>query len=444
VELPKVLAEAVSSKGLPGAAAAVLHQGEVTEAAAGVLNVRTGVEATPESIFQIGSISKVYTATLILQLVDAGLVDLDAPVQQYLPEFHVADGAASAQITLRNLLTHTSGFDGGDFFFDGGRGDDCLARYVAALADLRQITPPGAYWSDNNAGFTVLGRIIEVVTGQVWDAALRDRLLAPAGLESTVTLPEDALMFRAAAGHQPGADGGNVLANRWMLDRTAGPAGLICASAADVVGFARLHLEDGRGVLSPAGVKAMQQQQALMPGESDIGCGLSWLVRTIDGVRSIGHNGGTLGQAAFLSLFPDQGVAISLLTNGPTGGLVWQEVSEHVTSELGLPSLKVSYPSPPDPLPDLDLSKYVGRYERRAVHSSVGIEDGKLVLTMEYVGVEYDLRPPPPVPIVPIDAQTFVALGPDGKPAMSVQFLEPDGEGRPQLFFAARMARRVA
>jgi hypothetical protein len=77
------------------------------------------------------------------------------------------------------------------------------------------------------------------------------------------------------------------------------------------------------------------------------------------------------------------------------------------------------------------------------VHSTVSLEEGALKLTMQYVGIEYDLRPPPPVPIVPVDAQTFVAVGPDGKPAMSVQFLEPDADGRPQLFFAARMARRA-
>jgi CubicO group peptidase (beta-lactamase class C family) len=218
----------------------------------------------------------------------------------------------------------------------------------------------------------------------------------------------------------------------------------VCASAADVIGFARLHLEDGLGVVSPASVKAMQQRHVLMPGESDTGFGLGWLVRDIDGVRTVGHNGGTLGQYAFLALFPDHGVAIALVTNGPTGALVWQDVTAEITSELGLPLLKVVYPTPPTEPPQLDLAKYVGRYERRAVHSTVSLDDGALTLGMEYVGVEYDLRPPPPVPIVPVDAETFVAIGPDGAPAMSVQFLEPDADGEPQLFFASRMARRTA
>src|SRR4051812_32194223 len=132
-DLQEILDKAVAGAGLPGASAAVLVDGEVIEAAAGVLNVRTGVEATTDSLFQIGSITKVYTTTLIMQLVDAGLVDIDAPVRTYIPSFRVADDAASAAITVRHLLTHTSGFDGGDFFFDGGRGDDTMERYVAGL-----------------------------------------------------------------------------------------------------------------------------------------------------------------------------------------------------------------------------------------------------------------------------------------------------------------------
>jgi CubicO group peptidase (beta-lactamase class C family) len=443
-DLAEVLQGSIASKKLPGASMAVLLDGALVEASAGVLNVRTGVETTTDTLFQIGSITKVYTATLVMQLVDAGLVQLDAPVRTHLPEFAVADAAATEAITVRHLLTHTSGFDGGDHFFDGGRGDDTMARYVASLAELSQISAPGAMWSYNNAGFGVLGRIVEVVTGQVWDDALRDRLLRPAGLGSTVSLPEDALLFRTAAGHQAGDDGNPELVARWGLNRSSGPAGLICATAADVVGFARVHLEDGRGVLSPASVKAMQQEQIGFPGETEAACGLGWIIRDLVGVRTIGHNGGTLGQLAFLSAVPDRGFAIALLTNGPTGAAVWQEVVEHVTSRLGLPSHKATLPKPPSEVPDLDLTKYVGRYERKAVHSTVSLDDDHLTLGVEYVGIEYDLKPPPAVPIVPVDAQTFVALGPDGEPAMSMQFLDFDDDGRPQLFFAARLAKRAS
>ena len=442
-DLRDALSARIEAKGVPGASAAVLFDGQVVEAAAGVLNLRTGVEATPDSLFQIGSITKVYTASLVMQLVDAGSVELDAPVRLYLPEFAVADAEASEAITVRHLLSHTAGFDGGDFFYDGGRGDDTLARYVAALAQLDQLSAPGEIWSYNNAGFTVLGRLVEVVTGQLWDDALRERLVEPAGLDHSVTFAEDALLFRTAGGHQPGEDGEPRLVRKWGLNRSAGPAGIICASAADVVAFARIHLEDGKGLLSPASVKAMQEEQVRFPGETEAGCGLGWIVRQLDGAKAIGHNGGTVGQLAFLTAVPERGFAMALLTNGTSGVAVWQEMCAHVTDRLGLPSHTPVLPKPPAEPPDLDLALYAGRYERRAVHTTVYVEDGKLLASVEYVDVPYDLTPPPPMPLTPVDAETFVVLGPDGEPVASMHFLDFGGDGRPQKLFAARLSRRV-
>src|SRR4051794_13761958 len=145
---------------VPGAALAVLVDGEVHELATGVLHRGTGVAATVDSVFQIGSISKVYTATLVLQLAEAGGLDLDAPVLSVLPEFAVADAEATKSVTVRQLLNHTSGIDG-DFFHDTGRGDDCVARYVEACARLRQNHAPGATMSYCNSGFKILGRVVE-------------------------------------------------------------------------------------------------------------------------------------------------------------------------------------------------------------------------------------------------------------------------------------------
>jgi CubicO group peptidase (beta-lactamase class C family) len=446
-DLQAVLDAAVQKAGLPGAGLAVLLDGEIVEAASGVLNTRTGVEVTTDSVFQIGSVTKVYTATLVMQLVDAGLVDLDVPVRTYVPEFRVADADATESITVRQLLTHTSGFDGGDHFVDTGRGDDCVARYVEGLGELEQLTAPGALWSYNNAGFTVLGRLIELVTGQVWDDALRDRLLAPAGLVSSMTLPEEALLFRTAAGHVLGDDGKPVPVKRWAIDRSGGPAGAIVATPADVLGFGRIHLDDGRSasgdqLLSPASVKAMQEEQIRMTGGA-VGFGLGWMLGETDGERTISHNGGTLGQSAFFHVLPDRGFAICLLTNGPTGALVWQAVTTHVFDKaLGLQAPKPGLPPVPEEAPDLDLTKYEGRYERRAVHTTCKVVDGALTATIEYVGVPYDLKPPPPMPLRAVDESTFVAFAGE-QPAMAMHFLDFDDDGRPSLLFAARVARRV-
>src|SRR3712207_978478 len=121
------LEELAAKYDVPGASVAVLTGDEVTTAAIGVLNRETGVEATTDSLFQIGSITKVYTAALVERLVERGQLDLDEPVRTYLPEFQVADETATRTVTLRHLLSHCSGIDG-DHFEDTGRGDDVLEK----------------------------------------------------------------------------------------------------------------------------------------------------------------------------------------------------------------------------------------------------------------------------------------------------------------------------
>ena len=254
--------------------------------------------------------SKVWTATLAMQLVDEGKLDLDAPVAEVLPELRLADAEVAKTVTMRHLLTHTSGIDG-DVFTDTGRGDDCVEKYVALLAEQKQNHPLGATWSYCNAGFVLAGRVIEKLTGLTWDAALRQQICAPLGLRHTVTLPEEALLFRTAAGHVD-VTGDPVLAPVWQLPRSLGPAGLICSTPADVLAFARMHLTgglaaDGTRVLSAASAAAMTELQADLPDKYSLGdsWGIGWIRFGWDGQRLVGHDGNTIGQAAFLRVLPD-------------------------------------------------------------------------------------------------------------------------------------------
>src|SRR5690606_4998607 len=142
--LQKRLDEACVRHGVVGASLAVLHDGVIQTAASGVLNVDTGVDVTPDSVFQIGSIGKVFTATLLMQLVDEGAVGLDAPVRRYLPDFAIADEAASAQITVRHLLAHTSGIDG-DYLPPDDPSGPSSDGYVRKMRALALLHPVGAY-----------------------------------------------------------------------------------------------------------------------------------------------------------------------------------------------------------------------------------------------------------------------------------------------------------
>jgi CubicO group peptidase (beta-lactamase class C family) len=197
---------------VPGVTVAVAVGDEVIEYAAGVLNLNTGVEATTDSLFEIGSITKTFTATLVMQLVDEGLVDLDEPVRTYVPEFATPDREAAERVTVRQLLCHTSGIDG-DVFDDFGCGDDALARYTEALKSRRQLHALGQMFSYCNSGYSVLGRLIERVSGLLsWDVALqagmsrvgsRARRMTRVSSVSSPRGSQGALRARWAAGSAP-------------------------------------------------------------------------------------------------------------------------------------------------------------------------------------------------------------------------------------------------
>ena len=373
-----------------GASLAFAVGDDTALAATGVLNLRTGTPVTVDSVFQIGSITKVWTATLVMQLVDEGLVDLDAPLRTYLPDFRILDDAISAGVTARHLLNHTSGI-GGDFFPDTGRGDDCVARYVAEMADQPASHPLGATMSYCNAGFVVLGRVIEVVRGQSWDAVLRERLFAPLDLTSAGTLPEEALLWGAAVGHF-----GTEVSSQWGLPRAIGPAGLVQARAVDLLAFARLHLTDGvtaagERVLSVEATRAMRAAQATIPEPWTSGSevGLGWMLS--DWGRPVfGHDGQTLGQTAYLQVVPGRPgrapVSVALLTNSNDS----QELSRVLFSELLAEHAGITVPEPPQPPAEpvaSDPAEIVGTYERALMAYVVEERDGDLVLIARPSGV---------------------------------------------------------
>src|ERR1700733_14837260 len=296
---------------VPGAAIGVYSGGQVTDFAAGVLSHATGVEATADSVFQIGSITKTWTGTLVMQLVDEGLLDIDQPGVPYLPDFTLADSAAAKAMTVRQLLNHTAGFEG-DIFTDTGTNDDCVEKYVATLATDPQLFAPGEMFSYNNAGYCVLGRIVEVLRGKPFDQALRDHLFAPLGLTHAATDAYSAILFRAAVGHLPGAgpDDNPVPAPIWSLVMSNAPAGSALAMRPrDLLTFAAMHLNggqaaDGSQVLSAESAAAMRAKGAEVPPLGLMGThwGLGFELFDFPGGFIFGHDGGTIGQGRFLRI----------------------------------------------------------------------------------------------------------------------------------------------
>ena len=444
------LVELMAAHRVPGATLGILHDGTVTATGAGVLSKGTGVEVTPDSLFQIGSITKVWTATLVMQLADEGRLDLDAPVADVLPGFRVGDPGVSRAVTTRHLLTHTSGIDG-DVFTDCGRGDDCVEQYVAGLAGVGQNHPLGATWSYCNSGYVVAGRIVEQLTGVTWDAALRERLAVPLGLGRTVTLPEDALLHRTAVGHVGEPHEDPAPTTTWLLPRSMGPAGLITASVEDVLAFARMHLDggvaaNGSRVLSGASCGAMTAREAELPDTYTLGdsWGLGWVRYGWDGERLLGHDGNTLGQSAFLRLLPSRDVAVALLTNGGNTRDLFEDLYREIFTAVAGVEMPRALKPPPSP-PPVDPDRYVGRYERSGMTTEVYAADDALTLRATTTGPLAELRPEPvhEFPLVPIEPDLFVLRAPGETTWTPVTFYSLD-DGTRYVHYGARANPLVA
>ena len=447
--LPGLLAE----HKIPGAAVAVSVGDEVVDHAAGVLNTATGVAATADSIFQVGSITKVWTSTLAMQLADGGELELDAPVRRYLPGFRLADEAAAAAVTVRQLMSHTAGFEG-DIFTDTGRNDDCVEKYVDSLAEAHQVFAPGAMFSYNNAGFGVLGRIIEVLRGKPFAACLRERLIAPLGLTHTAIGAEQAILFRAAAGHLPlVGDGPAQPVPVWNLPASSVAAGsLLTMRARDVLGFARMHLRgglaaDGTALLSPRSAAAMREPQVELPPLPTMGdaWGLGWAVHRWPGGTVVGHVGGTFGQSAFLRLVPERDVAIALLANGGDVVPAYAEIFGFLLRELAgvqMPALLVP-PAAPEPV---EAVRYAGTYTSPAADLVVsGDQDGRLWLLERPKGVfAQSGEPPEREEFVRLDGETFVGVTAQQGVHGTVVFLGDDGQGHSLYLHGGRASRRLA
>ncbi|MFJ2756284.1 serine hydrolase domain-containing protein [Nocardioides sp. NPDC087217] len=368
-ELPALMAR----RRVPAAAVGVLQDGQVLDHAYGILNLATGVEATTDSLFQVGSITKLWTTDLVMQLVDEGRVGLDDEIRRHLPGFAVADEEAAATITIRQLLSHTAGFEG-DVFTDHGPGDDAVERFIASMGDLPQIFAPGERFSYSNAGFAVLGRLVEVLRGTTWDRALQERLAAPLGLTHIATTAYDAIRFRAAMGHiDPAPEHVLRPGPAWGMARASGPVGaMLSMRVRDLLGFAAMHLAGGTApggtrVVSAASCAEMLTRQVDHPASTRSDArGLGWSLDDLSqGI--VGHDGQTIGQSAFFRMVPEHGLAVALLTNGGDTYGLYHDVVGHLLDDLAGVRIAPDPVPPSEPPAGFDTGRLLGTYRARIV-----------------------------------------------------------------------------
>lgn len=448
------LADLIDRFHVPGAAIAVWQDGVLHEAAAGIVNLNTQVEATTDTLFQIGSITKLYTTALVLQLVDEGRLSLDVPVRTYLPDFRVADEYLSQHVTLRHLLSHTSGIDG-DYFKDAGRGEDRIEKFVALLTEVPSLHPLGHMFAYCNVGFVIAGRIVEVATGLTWDKAIRQKLIKPLGTPMFSTLPEQAMRHRTAIGHLGNRESGLAVSPIAFLAQSNAPAGSMpMARAADLIPFAQALMGDGTApngqrLMSPESTKLFQTAQVICPegGPMDaLGLGAFLWNWAGNGDKDksynvFGHDGSTIGQAAFLRIHPASGTIVALLTNGGDG----KDLSHTMMSRVFAAAAGIAPPAAPDIMTkaDHDLQDFVGTYKRSSETAVVRAEGDQLYCAVMPAGDYALIGSPPEVELFPVGKNRFISRPAGMSQPVNFNFLEPDETGRTKyLYSGARVLTR--
>ncbi|MGJ5820411.1 serine hydrolase domain-containing protein [Paludibaculum fermentans] len=402
---------AMQDSGTPGAAIAVIHHGQVVyEKAFGVSDVETQARVTPQTLFRIGSTTKMFTAAAVLTLVEEGRVDLDKPIATYVPALPAKIGT----LTLRQLLSHTAGL--GDRGSGHGRHDDsALGDAIRALPPEIVELDPGAVYSYSSLGYWIAGLVLESVSGKPFADAVAERVFQPLGMTRTTFRPLTAMTYPFAQQHEGSAKQVPRLLRPFADDSSTWPGGSLFSSAHELSRFALAFLQqgklDGKQVLPAAVIAAMTQPHAAIPGGSEHYT--YGLVASDDrGVFTLSHGGARVGFGSLIVLAPQQQAAVLVVTNrsGSTLSSVVQKALE-----LALP-LGPEEPQPPAPsaIPEETLKSYTGTYAGGGWRIAITQEAGHLVLTFE--GKSYPAQPAPGVRFTtegPLSDFVFVP-GPDG------------------------------
>jgi CubicO group peptidase (beta-lactamase class C family) len=391
------ITEQMESHHVPGVAVGVLRKGQELTAGFGVTNLENPLPVTPETLFQVGSISKTFTATTVMRLVEMGKLDLDTPICTYLPDLQLADEQTAKNATIRHLLTHTGGWVG-DYFDDFGQGETALAQIVEKMAGLDQLIPLGKVFSYNNSGFYLAGRVIEMVTGSSFEYAVKELVFDPLGLKMAYYFPEDLLTYRFASGHL--VDGEVVkVARPWAVPRASAPAGGVVSNIPTLLQYARFHMGDGTApdgtrLLSKESISLIQSPQFSAGDRLEIG--LSWFISHLNQFDMIDHGGSTNGQMAGLYLIPERSFALAILTNSSRGSILNRSAIRFALKNW----LNEELPDPaPLNLTTEELALYAGRYYSRLNLTEIFLEEGRLILKIiPQGGFPTPESPPSPAP----------------------------------------------
>lgn len=398
-ELAEILRTEVERHRVPGAAAGVLVDGECHTAAHGVTNVEHPLEVDETTLFQVGSITKTFTSTAVMLLVEAGALSLDDPVAKHLPELGRTTGLDLDAITVEHLLSHQAGFDGDHLFV--GR----VADTLDALRGARELFAPGTEYSYNNAAFSITGAVIETVSGRPFESFVRERLLRPLDLRTACFSADDAITHRVAAPHFVLGDLRLVIRGLgwqpgWELGPVDRPAGGLIASVEHLLAWCRFQLTgtavDGTALISRESLSRLHTPVVTEDLTSAVG--LDWFVRSTDGVTTIEHGGLTAGYCSTLVVAPERNVGVVCLTHATNGAAVNETVRRWALEHAA--GIRERDPEP-DPSIPVDATRFAGTflYPFGLLTLSAGDSPGTILVTTTPREDVDGWKPPPDPPM---------------------------------------------
>ena len=323
-KLDSVLEEIVARWGIPGLGIGIVDGGEITYARGfGVQSLETQVSVTPDSIFCLASIGKCFVASAVLQLVEAGKLELDLPLTRYLPYFRLADERFQ-QITIRQILSHTSGMpdmaeDEYDDLVSHPEYDEGAAeRYVRAQSNRNMIAAPGERFVYSNIAYNVLGNLIAKISEQTFEDYMQEHILNPAGMPDSTFHFRDVPLVRLAVPHL--RTPGMIVNPIYPYHRADAPSSFLHSSTVEMCHWAITCLNQGvykkQRILTPSSYELMWTpvvNRGSPPFREEMGLG--WTLGHFGGVRTIGHGGGGFGWTCFLDLLPEINGAAIVLCN---------------------------------------------------------------------------------------------------------------------------------
>lgn len=317
--LDPLLSKAIEEQRIPGLAIGIVQGGKLVYARGfGVMEAgKPARPVTGQTLFHMASITKPFIATSIMQLWEQGKVDLDAPVERYVPYFRLRD-PRSRSITVRHMLTHTSGMpDVDDYLWNKPEYDDgALERYVRSLSNRKLLWDPGTKFAYSNMAYEVLGDLVAKVAGLSVEDYVEAHILKPLGMASSTLLLRKADPAKLAAGHTIRHGTVEVVKN-YPYNRAHTPSSNLHSNVDDMARWAIANLNrgelDGARILKSSTYDVMWKPAAQRSAQASVG--ISWFLTEMLGQKAIMHNGGDDGFVTRLVLFPERNTAVVYMLN---------------------------------------------------------------------------------------------------------------------------------